>query len=224
MSKIKDIDLYNRPREKALTNGIKSLDDRELLALIIRCGVKDLSALDIADFLLLEYKSLSNLLSADIHGLMKIKGIKKAKAIEFIAVLELAKRANYENNSKVMSIKESKDIYDLFKVDLENEKQEHFIVIFLNIKLTIIKKETLFIGGECSSIVDVNLLFKKAIECGARRIICVHNHPSGDPTPSKEDILITERIRSICEIVKVQLIDHIIIGKNKYFSFEQMGI
>lgn len=224
MSKIKNIEISQRPREKALLNGIKSLSTKELLALIIRCGTKDVSAIEIAELLLSSYGSLSNLLNSDIYGLMKIKGIKKAKAIEIMAILELTKRISSESNKNILSIREAEDVYKIFRMELENEQQEHFVVLFLNVKLIIIKKETLFVGGETSSLIDVNLLFKKALICGARKIICIHNHPSGDPTPSSEDIKLTTKIRKICEIVKIDLLDHIIIGRNNYFSFAKMGI
>lgn len=224
MSKISDIEIYNRPREKALKNGINSLTNKELLAIIIRCGIKDTSALDIAANILEKYKSLIDLFNADMHDLMKIKGIKKAKSIEISAILELAKRAIIEKNAGKISIKNSQDIYELLKFELENQSQECFVAIYLNIKLSIIKKQTLFIGGETSSLVDINLLFKNAIACGARKIICVHNHPSGDPTPSSEDINITNKIRDISKILKIELLDHIIIGKNGYFSFEKMRL
>lgn len=224
MSKIKNIEISQRPREKALLNGIKSLSTKELLAIIIRCGTKDVSAIEIADLLLSNYGSLSNLLNSDIYGLMKIKGIKKAKAIEIMAILELTKRISNESNKNVLSIREAEDVYKIFKMELENEQQEHFVVLFLNVKLVIIKRETLFVGGETSSIIDINLLFKKALICGARKIICIHNHPSGDSTPSNEDIKLTDKIRKVCEIVKIDLLDHIIIGRNNYFSFAKMGI
>lgn len=224
MSKIKDIDLFNRPREKALVNGIETLKDVELLALIIRCGTKGVSSLEIGENIIKEYSTLSNLLNCDTYSLMKVKGIKKAKALEIVAIMELAKRVSNEKNQKVSSIKGALDVYNLYKTELENSLQEQFIVIFLNIKLNIIKKETLFIGGESSSIIDTNLIFRKAMMCGARKIICLHNHPSGDSYPSNEDISLTNKIRKIGEIVKIELLDHIIIGKNKYFSFKESQI
>lgn len=221
MSKIKDLEIQNRPREKAFLEGIDTLSDKELLALIIRCGVKNISALELADNIINEYKTLSELVKTDVYRIMKVKGIKKAKALEIIAVLELAKRINNESARKVQYINNDNDIYMLIKTELENENQEKFMVIFLNIKMAIIKKSILFKGGEASSLVDINLVYKKAIECGAKKIICVHNHPSGDSTPSEEDIILTKRIHQIGKIVKIELLDHLIIGKNNYFSFKR---
>lgn len=224
MSKIANIEKYNRPREKALMYGVDSLTDKELLAIIIRCGTKEKSAIELGEVILKEYKSIYNLLNCDVYDLMKIKGIKKAKAMEIMASIELAKRATRENNLGVLYIKNAHDAYNYMKTELENSKQEQFIVIFLNIKLKIIKKETMFIGGEDCSLIDINLLMKKALTCGARKIICFHNHPSGDIFPSSEDIELTRKIKKICDVVKIELIDHLIIGKNSYFSFKEANI
>lgn len=224
MSKIADIKKHNRPREKVLMHGFSSLNDEELLAIIIRCGTKEKSAIEIGEVILNHYGSIFNLLNCDMYDLMRIKGIKKAKAIEIMASIELAKRAKREKNLEVAYIKSAKDAYEYVKSELESGKQEQFIVVFLNIKLKIIKKETMFIGGEDSSLVDINLMIKKALACGARKIICFHNHPSGEVFPSKEDVNLTNKIRSICDFVKIELIDHLIIGKDNYFSFKEANI
>lgn len=221
MSKISDIEIFSRPREKALHEGIESLSEKELLALIIRCGVKNLSALDLADNIIKEHGSISSLLKTDIYRIMKVKGIKKAKALELLAVIELSKRMNKELVRNKKLVRNDTDVYDIVRYELENETQEKFIVIFLNIKLEIIKKEILFQGGDSSSLIDINLIYKKAIECGAKRIVCVHNHPSGDSSPSNEDIMVTDKIRNIGKLTNIELLDHIIIGKNNYFSFKK---
>lgn len=224
MSMIKDIDISNRPREKMIREGIERLTDEELIAIIIGSGTKGNSALDIARDLISKYGGLNGLLNCNIYSLMEIKGIKKARSITLIAILEIAKRANKERIKFVESLKNADDVYNLVKEDLENEKQENFFVIYLNIKLNIIKKEILFKGGDTSAYIDVNMMFKNAILCGAKNIICVHNHPSGDSSPSKEDMNITENIRSLSKITKINLLDHIIVGKNEYFSFKEMGM
>ena len=224
MSKISNIEKQQRPREKALLEGVNVLSDKELLALIIRCGIKGMSAIEIADNILNEFGSLSKFLNLDMHSFMKIKGIKIAKAIELSAIIELAKRIGREESRKIRYIKDASDVYEMLKEQLENENQEYFVVLFLNVKLSVIKREVMFIGGESSSLIDINLIFKKAMLSGARKIICVHNHPSGDPTPSKEDVLLTQKIRDISEITNIELLDHVIIGKNDYVSFKKLGI
>lgn len=223
MSLIKNIEPSNRPREKLIREGVKSLSNEELLAILIGSGTRDNSALDIARGLLDKYGNFNNLLNCDIYSLMKMKGIKKARANLLIAVLEISKRANKEKINFVKKFNNANDIYNLVKDELEFESQEKFIAIYLNVKLQIIKKETLFKGGATKAYVDINMLFKNAILCGAKSIICIHNHPSGDSTPSKEDIELTNDIRKISNIVKIPLIDHIIVGKKEYFSFKQMN-
>ena len=219
MSKICDLEVYLRPREKALANGISSLSDKELLAIVIRCGIKGTSALELADSIISEYGNLYSLLKTDIYSLMNIKGIKKAKAIELGAVIELMKRVSKENNNYFIPIKTSKDAYMLVRNELEHETQEKFMVLYLNAKLNIIKKEVVFVGGDSQSIVDINLLLKKAIIYGAKKILCIHNHPSGDITPSQEDIRLTIKIKQSAEYFNIKLVDHLIIGKNNFFSF-----
>ena len=219
MRKISDIDINNRPREKLLHEGVYSLSDEEILAIIIRCGTKEKSSIELAKDIIEHFEGISKLVNADIYDLMTIKGVKKAKACEIIACLELVKRVNQERNRGSFTITEAAQVYELIKSELENELQENFMVLYLNIKSNLIKKEILFVGGETSSLVDINLILKKALIYGARKIICVHNHPSGDCRASQEDMKVTERIQMAGKLVNVALIDHIIIGKDSYFSF-----
>ena len=224
MSKIADLELLQRPREKALLNGIHSLSNIELRAIIIRCGTRQCSALELAQVVLNEYGTLNNLIATDMYELMKIKGIKKAKALELSAIIELIKRVSREDKNHLLPINNSQLAYELAKDELKDDRQEKFMIIFLNIKLNVIKKEILFVGGEHSSLIDVNLIFKKALACGAKKIICLHNHPSGNPIPSNEDIAITSKIRNIGELINIELLDHIIVGDGDYFSFSHHKI
>lgn len=224
MTKIADLDTLSRPREKAFMYGFESLSDSELLAIIIRCGFKGISAIEMANNILNQYGGLRELLKSDMYTLMNIKGIKRAKALTISAVVELMKRVSKQSDRNLMKIKSASDVYSLVKDELENINQEVFMVLFLNIKLNILRKEILFIGGEVQSLVDVNLLFKKAITYGAKKIICIHNHPSGDVTPSDEDIKITSRIKATSHLVKIQMLDHIIVGKETYYSFSEKNL
>jgi len=217
--KMKDIDISNRPREKMLRDGASFLTNEELLAILIGRGNKNNSVLEISKELLNKYGSFSNLLNCDIYSLMSTKGIKKAKAVALVAISEIYKRVQREKMDFSKSFRRAGEVYDLLKDELQHEKQELFLVLYMNVKLQIIKKEILFKGGSHSSLVDINLLFKNALACGAKNIICVHNHPSGEITPSDEDIQLTENIMNVSKIAKINLIDHIIIGKEGYFSF-----
>ena len=222
MISIKSIEKENRPREKLMREGVESLNNEELIAILIGSGTKNNSVFDISRSLLNKYGSFTSLLNADVYSLMEIEGLKEAKANLFIVIGELIKRANKEKIHFSKSYKDAGDIYDLVKVYLEQEKQEKFIVIYLNVKLQIIKQEVLFKGGADMAYIDINMIFKHAILCGAKSIICVHNHPTGDSSPSDNDIQLTNSIKKISNIVKIPLLDHIIIGKREYFSFSKL--
>ena len=205
-----------------MREGVESLNNEELIAILIGSGTKNNSVFDISRSLLNKYGSFTGLLNADVYSLMEIEGLKEAKANLFIVIGEITKRANKEKIHFSKSYKDADDIYDLVKVDLEQEKQEKFIVIYLNVKLQIIKQEVLFKGGADMAYIDINMIFKHAILCGAKSIICVHNHPTGDSSPSDNDIQLTNNIKKISNIVKIPLLDHIIIGKREYFSFSKL--
>ena len=209
-SDFKEIPLENRPREKARAYGFSCLTNQELIAIVLKSGIKGISVLEIAKNLLEKYQNLNNLINSSYEDLIKIEGIRDVKAIELLAIMEIAKRVQKNRIDEMKAVNSPDDIYDKFSLLLKEEKQENFMVIFLNIKSHIIKYETLFVGGSCSSIIDVNLVLKKAIEYGANKIICIHNHPSGDPTPSKQDILITKKIKMTSEMLDIKLLDHII--------------
>ena len=189
----KEIPIKERPREKAISQGIESLSNEELLAFILRCWTKNKSVLELSAFILKKYINFNNLINCSYEELKTIEGIKQAKAIEILAIMEIAKRIQKTKINEVKKINNPDDIYEYFSLLLEEEKQEIFMVIFLNIKSHIIKYEKLFVGGVSCSIIDVNLIFKKAIGYGACKIICLHNHPSGEATPSNQDILITKK-------------------------------
>lgn len=220
----KSIPVEDRPREKALRYGFDTLSDSELLALILKTGIKGISVMALSNSILNTYYNFNNLMNSVYKDLINIVGINKVKAIEILAIMEIAKRIQKNKIMEVKVINSPEDIYNNFSLLIKEEKQEVFMVIYLNIKSHIIKYEKLFVGGCNFSIIDVNLIFKNAISYGAYKIICVHNHPSGDPTPSKQDILITKKINMTGEMVDIKLIDHIIIGKKTFVSLKKEGM
>lgn len=220
----KSIPVEDRPREKALRYGFDTLSDSELLALILKTGIKGISVMSLSNSILNTYYNFNNLMNSVYKDLINIVGINKVKAIEILAIMEIAKRIQKNKIMEVKVINSPEDIYNNFSLIIKEEKQEVFMVIYLNIKSHIIKYEKLFVGGCNFSIIDVNLIFKNAISYGAYKIICVHNHPSGDPTPSKQDILITKKINMTGEMVDIKLIDHIIIGKKTFVSLKKEGM
>lgn len=220
----KNIPINERPREKYLNMGAESLSNQELLALMLHFGTKGVNVLELANNILKKYYNFNNLLNCNYEDLIEIPGIKKAKAIQILAMMEILKRMQKSKLDEIKIINSPDDIYNNFSILLNEEKQEKFIVVYLNIKSHIIKYETLFVGGVNTSIIDVNLIFKKAIRYGASKIICIHNHPSGDPTPSTQDILVTKKINNIANVLEIKLLDHIIIGKKDYISLKKEGI
>lgn len=219
--KVKDINIQERPREKAIANGIASLSNRELIAVVLRSGTRQLSALELADEVLNTFENLGELGVSPLHKLMEIHGIKEAKAIELAASFEIGRRIAFDNVLHSKRIEEPEDIVDWMNQQIGYQKQEHFIVLFLNQKNQVITFKTMFIGTMTSASVHPREIFKEAFNVGSAKIICIHNHPSGDPTQSAADVAITKSIEESGKLVAIPLIDHLIISKNKYVSFRQ---
>ena len=221
--KIKNYPQEERPREKAYYYGIESLSNVELLALILRTGNKQESVLELAQRLINEVGGLAYLKDITYHQLVLIKGIKKAKAIEILAVIELTKRLRQVQGISSV-IKELIDGYNLVKDKLMFEQQEKVIILCLNSRLEVMKEKTVFIGSNNISIISGRELFKEALICGSSRIMVIHNHPSGNPTPSSEDVETTKRLYKMAEELEIEVIDHLIIGRNKFYSFASKEI
>ena len=207
------------PREKALKYGFNSLSDAELLAILLRTGTKQLNVKQLALNILKEMDNLNGLQNSRISKLASIKGVGMVKAITILAALELGKRLNKEDFDKPLKIREKKDVYNAFKSELENESQEKLMAIFLNNQNLVLANKILFIGISNQSLIEPKTIFKEAMLYNATRIIILHNHPSGNSNPSKEDYMITDTIRKAGDLLNIKLIDHLIIGKDEYFSF-----
>ncbi|MFI3284541.1 MAG: DNA repair protein RadC [Erysipelotrichaceae bacterium] len=216
---VKEMPEMERPREKALKYGVSCLSNRELLAILIRNGYHQHSSLAIADDLLILSDGLSKLDILNYNELTKLKGIKKVKAIELLACFELAKRLSEHRSELKDSIQSPDDLYSWLIIKLKGLQQEHFYVIFLDTKNHIITYQLIFKGTVNTSIVHPREIFKEAINHCASKIIIVHNHPSGDLTPSQPDIEVTKVIKKIGKIMEIPLVDHIIISDCGYFSF-----
>lgn len=220
--KVKDINKEERPREKARISGISTLSNRDLLAIILRSGTNGISAMQLADMILNESGSLCDLMSLDFAQLNQIKGIKEAKALQLLSCFELSKRIAFDESRQMeIQVDHPKILADWLNKEIGFTSQEHFIVIFLDNKNKIISYKTLFIGSLNSSIVHPREVFKAAIEIKAAKIIVAHNHPSGDMEVSDADIVSTKALSETGKIVGIPLLDHLIVGKNKYISFAQ---
>lgn len=217
---IKDLPEVERPRERFMEVGPSNLSNLELISIILKTGTKDTSVKDISNKLLEEIKSINDLQDFSINKLTKIKGIGKVKAITLLASLELGKRVYLETVEKnKLKVKNASVVYEYYKDKLRNKKQEFFCVMFLDTKKVLIDEKVLFIGTLDSSTIHPREIFKEALKYSASAIICVHNHPSGDATPSYKDVEVTSRLKEIGALIGINVIDHIIIGNNSYYSF-----
>lgn len=221
---IKDIPKDQRPRERLIKYGAKALSDAELLALIIRTGTRSESALILAHRLLKGEggkTGLSFVLDASIEELSKIKGIGPAKSVQIKAAIELGRRIHFRVDKENITINSPSDVCDVLMNDMRFLKKEHFKVILLNIKNHIISIEDISIGSLNASIVHPREVFRPAIKRSSASIILVHNHPSGDPTPSREDIDVTTRLVEAGNIIGIEVLDHIIFGNCRYISLKE---
>jgi len=212
-----------RPREKAIYYGIETLSNQELVAVILRTGNKEMSVLNLAQFLLDEIGGFQELKDIDYQRLIQIKGIKQAKAIELMACIELAKRMQSKQSIK-NRIRQPKDAYAYIKNKLMFEKQEKVVLLCLNNHLEIVQDKLLFIGSGDVSLLETKEVFQYTLRSGCNRIILIHNHPSGNPKPSHEDQEVTRKIEMMAKHLDIEFIDHIIIGDHCYYSFKSNQI
>ena len=221
---MKDIPLSERPRERLINKGVEYLSNEELLAILLKTGTKDSSVKVLASNILKQLDNIKSLKDINLQNLIKIKGIGKVKACEILAAIELGKRLNektmYINQIKIYS---SDSIYEYYKDKLNDKKQEHFYCVYLDVKNHIIKDKLLFIGTINESLIHPREIFKEAYLLSAFSVICVHNHPSGNVNPSNNDIVMTKQLKEVGKMLGIKVLDHIIIGKDGYFSFNDNG-
>lgn len=221
---IREMPLEERPRERFLKYPVETISNHELIAIILRTGSRQESVIELSKRVLYKYENLKELSNTTIRDLMTIRGIGSSKAIELLAAFELGKRTIKESFPSQIKLHSPESIYLYLKDSLEMKTQEHFIALYLNTKGELVKKETLFIGSLNSSLIHPRELFKHAVLNSAASIIISHNHPSGDPTPSKQDIEITKLLHKNSIMMDIELLDHIIIGRDRYYSFKEKGM
>lgn len=220
-----DLSEEDRPREKAMTHGIASLSNTELLTIVIGSGLPGTSALSVAQKMLHDVDNkLSGLRSQSIRALIRNhRGIGAARAVSIAAAFELGVRCRDEQPDEKPQIKCSADIYSYIRGRLEEEPREHFVVLTLSRSNRITGCYKVSEGGTTATVVDVKLLMKEALERLAENIVLVHNHPSGNLKPSPQDIDLTRRIKGAAELFGIRVLDHIIIGRSGYYSFSDEG-
>jgi DNA repair protein RadC len=215
-----------RPRERLLKFGAEGLSTAQLLAIILRTGGRDKSALELARELLLHFKSMKEMEDASVAEFSKIKGMGTAKIAQLKAAFELGRRLlqNKDSNlSKMPSFKNSKEVYEYYRPKFYGLKKERFLCVMLDAKNRVFKETVVSDGTLTYSPVHPREVFRSAIKEAAVSVLFIHNHPSGDPTPSRDDISITQRLIKTGEIVGISVLDHIIVGDGRYLSLMEKG-
>ena len=221
---IKEWSEHDRPREKLFLKGRMALSEAELLAILIGSGNQRDTALGISRKLLSEIDNdLTSLSRISMNNLMKIRGIGKAKAAVIIAALELGRRRRLPNGIHKIQLNRSKTVFDVMQPIIGELEHEEFWILLLNNANHLKYKWRLSVGGITATLVDVRLIYKKAIEHGATSMILCHNHPSGNLQPSKSDILLTNKVSEGGELLDLKVIDHVIITEQGYYSFADQG-
>ena len=220
---IKDVPKEDRPRERLIKLGSGHLSNQELLAILLGSGTREESVMELANRVLMHFEGLKLLKDATIEELTAIKGIGEAKGVQVLSAIELGKRMNQYKPNERYIIRCPEDGADYVMEEMRSLNQEHFVALFLNTKNQIIHRETIFIGSLNASIVHPREVFREAIKRTAASIIVAHNHPSGDPTPSQEDIHVTRRLVEAGKMIGIELLDHLIIGDRKFVSLKEKG-
>jgi len=217
--KIKDLPKVERPREKLILRGAQNLKDQELLAILLRTGREGKNVLEIAKQILNRY-SKKRLLKLNYQDLIKIKGVDSAKACTILAAAELVERALKVRNESLPIVQSVKDV--VMQVSYLREKtREHLMAIYLNARNELLYRKHIFTGTLNASLIHPREIFQEALSQNAASVILVHNHPSGDPEPSQDDLEITKRLTEAGKIMGIDILDHIIISKTKVFSFKE---
>lgn len=219
---VRDYPLEERPRERMVKDGADKLSNQELLAILLRTGTQQESVFSLAGRILQKMGSIRRLSEASIDELKKIKGIGTAKAVQIKAGVELGRRVAIKQSSLV-TIRSPQDAAQYLMELLKLEQQEKFYVLYLNTKNQVVYEKAVFVGSLNASIVHPREVFKEAVKWSAASIIVSHNHPSGDPDPSREDIEVTKRLVEAGTILGIECLDHIIIGDGRFISLKEKG-
>lgn len=221
---LRDVPEEERPRERMIRKGREHLSNVELIALLLRTGSTGESVMALAQRVLSQTGGLKGIAQLSYHELTKIHGIGPAKAVQILAGIELGQRLMKALPEEKDAIRCPSDAAQLVMEEMRFLQQEHFVCMFLDTKNRVIEKKCIFIGSLNSSVVHPREIFREAIRCSAAGVICAHNHPSGDPTPSQEDFEITKRLFNAGEMIGIELIDHLIIGDQLYYSMREKGV
>lgn len=223
-ARIRELPAEERPRERLITYGADALSTAELLAVLLRTGTEQNSAVGLAEHLLAHFGNLRGVANATIEELAGVRGIGPAKAAQIKAAIEFGRRLIAASPEERPKIRSPRDVYNLLGPSLRDEKREHFIALLLDTKNGVLRSRTVSVGDLSSSIVHPREVFSEAIRHGAASLIVAHNHPSGDPTPSPEDIAVTRRLAEAGELLGIEVLDHIVLGDNRWTSLKEKGL
>lgn len=221
--KMKDVPKEDRPRERMLKVGPDNLSNQELISILLGSGTKTESVTSLAARVLMHFEGLKLLRDATIEELTAIKGIGTAKGVQLLAAIEMGKRMNRYQPAERYVIRSPEDGANYVMEEMMTLKQEHFVALFLNTKNQVIHRQTIFIGSLNASIVHPREVFREAIRRSSAAVIVIHNHPSGDPSPSQEDIHVTRRLYEAGKMIGIELLDHLIIGDRRFVSLKEKG-
>lgn len=214
--KLFDLQAEERPRERLKKQGASSLSNAELLAILLRTGRKGESVLTLSQKLLIHFKGLDGLASSEIKEMSSLLGMGETKAITLKAAFELGERLTREHHEERFCLNSPEAVYSLYKDQMRHCDRETLLALHLDTKKRLITEEVVSVGILNSSQVHPREVFRKAIKNGAASLVLIHNHPSGDPTPSPEDIQVTEQLREVGHLIQIPILDHLIIGSASY--------
>ena len=216
---IKEMPDTERPRERFKKYGVKALSNEELLSILLRTGTSKKSVKDVSLDILKKY-SINDLENINFNVLKSVRGVGEVKAITILSAIEFGRRV-ISKKDLIVQIKSGDDLYNLVKDDMENILQEKFMAVYLDIKNMVIDKKVIFVGTVNSSSVTPRDVFREAVKLNSARMILVHNHPAGSVNPSYEDVYLTNEFIKLGNMMGISVIDHIIIGNNRYYSLRE---
>ena len=223
-TRIRELPSDERPRERLIAYGADALSISELLAVLLRTGTEQNSALGLAEVLLHRFENIRGVAHATIEEMAEVHGIGPAKAAQIKAAIEFGRRLISASPEERTKIRSPRDVYNLLGPNLRDEKREHFVALLLDTKNGVMRSKTVSVGDLSSSIVHPREVFVEAIRHGSASLIVAHNHPSGDPAPSPEDIAVTRRLAEAGELLGIELLDHIVLGDDRWVSLKERGL
>jgi DNA repair protein RadC len=221
---IRDLPAQERPRERLLRHGAEALSTAELLAILLRTGTRSESALGLAERIVATLGGLKDVADATVEQLSQVKGVGPVKAVEIRAAIELGRRASALSPEVRPVIRSPADVGELVMSELRHAAREHFKALLLDSKNQVLRVVTVSVGSLNESIVHPRELYREAIRHSAAAVIVAHNHPSGDPAPSPEDVEVTRRLHDAGRLLGIDLLDHVIIGDGRWVSLKERGV